>query len=212
MAIRDNKFARQAQLRNRNNLVRNEQPTVEEQLARLEDDLRRLKIEFDIYLNGATKRPPYDTKNRVETIIKRLGDDRTLTFAQRFLFNSLVARYTAFRELWRRTMQNREEGRDPLGAANRQARLAEAAKPQAPSTFVCADPRQDVPTVKRLYETLLEARGTFGEPADDLSFSRFHQLIASKADDLKKRAKCAQVQFSIGVENDQIKFKMQALA
>ena len=34
------------------------QPTADEQLTRLEDDIRRLKIEFDIYFNGAAKRPP----------------------------------------------------------------------------------------------------------------------------------------------------------
>ena len=39
---------------------------IAEQLIRLEDDLRRLKVEFDIFLNGGAKRPPYDTKNRVE--------------------------------------------------------------------------------------------------------------------------------------------------
>ena len=60
------------------------EPTVDDQLTRLEEDIRRLKIEFDIFFNGASKRPPYDTKGRVETIIKRLGDDRTLSYAQRY--------------------------------------------------------------------------------------------------------------------------------
>ena len=64
----------------------------------------------------AAKRPPYDTKGRVETLLKRLGDDRTLTFAQRYRYNSLAARYNAFRDLWRRTMQGREEGRDAVSA------------------------------------------------------------------------------------------------
>ncbi|CDM66550.1 hypothetical protein [Pyrinomonas methylaliphatogenes] len=83
---------------------------IDEQLNRLEEDIRRLKIEFDIFFNGGAKRPPYDTKNRVETMIKRLGDDRTLNFTQRYRYNTLVSRYTALRELWRRTLQEREEG------------------------------------------------------------------------------------------------------
>ena len=53
------------------------QPTPDEQLTRLEDDIRRLRIEFDIFFNGGAKRPPYETKGRVETLLKRLGDDRT---------------------------------------------------------------------------------------------------------------------------------------
>ena len=50
--------------------------TIDEILDRLEEDIRRLKVEFDIYFNGGSKRPPYDTKLRVESVIKRLSDDR----------------------------------------------------------------------------------------------------------------------------------------
>src|SRR3954462_3985174 len=125
--VRDNKLARQAKERQAQQTKRglaplDNQPTVEEQLKRLEDDIRRLKIEFDIFFNGGTKRPPYDTKGRVETLLKRLGDDRTLSFAQRYLFNSLASRYASFRELWRRTMQGREDGRDAAAAARASAR------------------------------------------------------------------------------------------
>ena len=114
MGIRDNKLLRskqQVQAKNKYAVGEN-QSTPDEQLTRLEDDIRRLRIEFDIFFNGAAKRPPYDTKGRVETLLKRLGDDRTLTYAQRYRYNSLAARYNAFRDLWRRTMQGREEGRD----------------------------------------------------------------------------------------------------
>src|SRR5438045_3150903 len=46
--------------------------TLDEQLKRLEEDVRRLKIEFDVFFNGGAKRPPYETKSRVESTIKRL--------------------------------------------------------------------------------------------------------------------------------------------
>ena len=111
MATRQNKFARRVKEREKTAIVRDAQPSLDEQLSRLEEDLRRLKVEFDIYFNGGAKRPPYDTKGRVETVIKRLADDRTLTFAQRYQYNSLVARHTSFLQLWRRTMKDREEGR-----------------------------------------------------------------------------------------------------
>ena len=213
MATRDNKYARrakQAEKKNKN-LVRDAQPTVDEQLTRLEDDVRRLKVEFDIFFNGAAKRPPYDTKGRVETVIKRLADDRTLTFAQRYRYNTLVARYNSFLQLWRRTMQGREEGREPAGAA-RGAAHGRKAEPEAaqPQTFVCSDPHRDVPTVRRLYETLVEEKRRCGEPVDDLSFPRFHRMIAAKADALKERAGCASVKFSVGVQDGRVSLKAKA--
>lgn len=206
MAFRDNKLSR-AKERAKNKTGNGEdQPTPEEQLSRLEEDIRRLKIEFDIYFNGASRRPPYDTKNRVETIIKRLGDDRTLNFAQRFHYNSLATRYNAFRDLWRRTMQGREEGRDPVAAARATVKEEQYGSFNA-STFVCKDAHKDVKTIKRVYDSLIKAKICCGEPTADLSFPRFHRLIASKADSLKERLGCERVRFSVEVEGGHVSFK-----
>ncbi|HEX8495409.1 MAG TPA: MXAN_5187 C-terminal domain-containing protein [Pyrinomonadaceae bacterium] len=210
MPIRDNKFARQAKQRNKKNvIVRDSQPTIDEQLKRLEEDIRRLKIEFDIYFNGASKRPPYDTKSRVETLIKRIADDRTLTFAQRYFYNSLVARFTSFRELWRRTMQGREEGREVMGTP-RSTKRAEAKQQETRSNFVCADAHTDVETVRSLYDALVDAKARCGQPTDDLSFPRFHHLIATKTDKLKEHLGCERVRFSVSVEDGRVSFKAKA--
>lgn len=210
MPIRDNKFARQAKERNKKSIVvRDNQPSLDEQLKRLEEDIRRLKIEFDIYFNGASKRPPYDTKSRVETVIKRIADDRTLTFAQRYLYNSLVARFTSFRELWRRTMQGREEGREPTGAP-KPAKRRETAQSQPRANFVCADAHKDVETVRNLYNALVDAKNSCGEQTDDLSFPRFHHLIATKTDKLKEHLGCDRVLFSVSVEDGRVSFKAKA--
>ena len=211
MPIRENKFARRARERDENTtkkiLVRDQQPTTEEQLARLEEDVRRLKVEFDIYFNGAAKRPPYDTKGRVETLIKRLADDRSLSFAQRYHYNSLVARYTSFMQLWRRTMQDREEGR---GAARRPAQAPAPEPRESPSTFVCADARGDVSTVRDLYEALVAAKRRCGEQTEDLSFPRFHRMITEKSEALKQRAGCERVHFSVSVNDGRVQFKAKA--
>lgn len=214
MPIRENKFARRAKERKekqKNIALRDTQPTVDEQLVRLEEDVRRLKVEWDIFFNGAAKRPPYDTKSRIESLIKRLADDRTLSFAQRYRYNSLVARFTSFRELWRRTMQGREEGRDPVSLArSAQRKENTGAVVVAPSTFICADAHTEVPTVKSLFDALVDAKRQCGEPTDDLSFPRFHRLIVEKSEALKERAGCERVFFSVDVEDGRVSFKARA--
>src|SRR5205814_4130205 len=147
----------------------------EDRLKRIEEDIRKLKIEFDVFFNGGSKRAPYDTKMRVESHLKRMGDDRTLTFAQRYHYNSLATRYASFREMWRRTMQGREEGRDPATVARMSVR--ETATPFIRSEFSCTDVRHDVQTVKGVYDVLIEAKHSCGEPARDLSFAMLHRLI-----------------------------------
>ena len=211
MGLRDNKLSRaqnQVRLKTKFSVGEN-QPTPDEQLARLEEDIRRLRIEFDIFFNGAAKRPPYDTKGRVETLLKRLSDDRTLNYAQRFRLNSLNARYNAFRDLWRRMMQGREEGRDPQSAARATAR-EESRKAAQSVSFVCTDAHKDIETVKNLFESLVEAKRQCGEATDNLSFAQFHNLIASKADGLKERLGCDRVQFSVTIESGHVSFKARA--
>ena len=210
MGLRDNKLLRsklQAQARNKFGAGENP-PTADQELTRLEEDIRRLRVEFDIFFNGGSKRPPYDTKGRVETLLKRLADDRTLTFAQRYRYNSLAARYNAFRELWRRTMQGREEGRDAASAARASAKKEEH-KVEAVSV-VCLDAHHEVELVKNLYNSLIEAKRHCGEPTEDISFPKFHRLIASKADGIKQQRGCDRVRFSVTVENGHVSFKAKA--
>jgi hypothetical protein len=212
LGIRDNRLLRsklQAQAKNKY-AAGESQPSPDEQLTRLEDDIRRLRIEFDIFFNGGAKRPPYDTKGRVETLLKRLGDDRTLTYAQRYRYNSLAARYNAFRDLWRRTMQGREEGRDPVSAARASVKQEANTKAVEPVSFVCLDAHREVEVVKSLYDSLVEAKRRCGESTDDLSFPKFHRLIASKAEGIKQQRGCDGVRFSVAVEDGHVSFKARA--
>jgi len=212
LGLRDNKLLRsklQAQAKNKFGTGEN-QSTPDQQLTRLEDDIRHLRIEFDIFFNGSAKRPPYETKGRVETLLKRLGDDRTLTFAQRYRYNSLAARYNAFRDLWRRTMQGREEGRDAV-SAHRASVRKEITEPKIePVSVVCLDAHHEIDLVKNLYNSLIEAKQHCGEPTEDLSFPKFHRLIASKADGIKQQRGCDRVRFSVTVENGHVSFKAKA--
>ena len=98
-----------------NSLYRNikskneESVTIDQQISRLEEDIRRLKIDFDIYFNGGLKRPPLEARARLESNIKRIADDRNLTYAQRYQFNAVVSRFTSYRELWRRILKTKGE-------------------------------------------------------------------------------------------------------
>jgi hypothetical protein len=103
MAILGNKLYRQTQTKYE------ESASLDQQIARLEDDIRKLKIDFDIFFSGGTKRPPLEARARLDANIKRLADDRNLNYAQRYQFNTIVARFTSYRELWRRMLKKRGE-------------------------------------------------------------------------------------------------------
>ena len=212
MGLRDNKLLRsKLQVQSKNKFGAGENPpSTDQELTRLEEDIRRLRVEFDIFFNGGSKRPPYDTKGRVETLLKRLADDRTINFAQRYRYNSLAARYNAFRDLWRRTMQGREEGRDAASAARASAKSDAIDHKVEPVSVVCLDAHREVELVKNLYNSLIEAKRHCGEPTEDLSFPKFHRLIASKTDGIKQQKGCERVRFSVAVEDGHVSFKARA--
>jgi hypothetical protein len=103
MALIGNKLYRQTQTK------QEDAAQIDQELSRLEDEIRKLKIDFDIYFNGAAKRAPLEARARLESNLKRIADDRNLSYAQRYQFNSLVSRFTSYRELWRRMLKARGE-------------------------------------------------------------------------------------------------------
>src|SRR6185369_5472314 len=60
-------------------------------LNELDADLKRLETEYNMYFSGRLRRPPWETRSRVETTVKRL--DRTSTsinnYGVRFRFTTL---------------------------------------------------------------------------------------------------------------------------
>ena len=177
--------------------------TIDDQLNRLEEEIRRLKVEFDIYFNGGAVKPPHDTKYRVESLIKRLYDARGMTFGQRFRYNSLVSRFNVYRELWRRNLKEREE----IGLPQRDT-TAGAAPGAFPTSVVrCADTKAEPEKVRELYDTLLLAKRQCGERVGDVTLERFETMIDSQIKQIKQKLNCEAIEFTIEIANGAVKFK-----
>jgi len=173
---------------------------VDQELDRLEYEIRRLKVEYDIYFNGGTVRPPVDTKGRVETAIKRIYDVRGMSFGERFRYNSLVARYNVMRELWRRQTQEREEsGRPPTAEA-------QVAVREHITVIRCHDPEREPEKVSELYDHLVAAKRQCGERLGALSLEIFTQFLTSRAEHIKDHLATEAVDFVVGVDNGRVKF------
>src|SRR5947209_20439487 len=76
----------------------------------LDENIRRLKIEYDVYFGGGSKKPPADTEWRVQSLLKKYSDSAKMNFAQRFRYNSIAQKYAIFSDLWRQKLKIKEEG------------------------------------------------------------------------------------------------------
>lgn len=179
--------------------------TVDEEFNKLDDDLRRLKIEYEVYFNGGSQRPPHDTLYRVENTIKRYSSDQSkLNFSQRFRFTSLSQKYAVNSNLWRRKLQEREEGRSLSGALRRPV---ETPIDDGTVRVICSDPDVEAEKVARLLEAMKEAKLRVGDSVSGLDAAAFHKFIKAKTKQIKETLGCDKVQFSISVEDGKVKFK-----
>ena len=178
-------------------------------LDNIEDGIRRLKIEYEIFFSGGTKKVPYDLRWRVETMIKRYGDFGKLTFAQRFRYNTLVAKFHSYSELWRRNLKNKEEGKpgyslstfpDPETSAEGQAD-----GDRVICQLVCQDPESESEKVQNLFKSLVEAKRECGENSETLQFDSFKKFLLEKTAKLKSQFKCDSVCYVISVESGRVK-------
>ena len=179
--------------------------TVDEDFNKLDDDLRRLKIEYEVYFNGGCPRPPHDTLYRVEKTIKRYSSDQSsLNFSQRFRFTSLAQKYAVNSNLWRRKLQEKEEGRSLTGV---QKRPVELPADNCVVRVVCSDPDKETDKVSQLLQAMQDARRRVGESADTLDPVAFHKFIKNKTKQVKETLHCDKVQFTVSVEEGKVKFK-----
>ena len=178
---------------------------IDQDLDRLETEIRRLKVEYDIFFNGGAAKPPMDTKGRVEAMIKRIFEIKGTSFGQRFRYNNLVARYNVMRELWRRQQQKREEnGKLPTVEAVAAAKSINIA-------VRCHDPKREPEKVNELYDYLLAAKRECGERVKGLQYDTFQNFIINRAAQIKATLRTEAVDFIVAVENGKVKFTARAV-
>lgn len=205
--------------------------TIDEELGQLERDIRQLKIEYDQYFGGGRKRPPTEIEWRIELVVKRYAErGGELKFGQRFRYNNLTQTYAKYKDIFRKKLQQKEEGRSQrhFGAAAK-AIEAERAKKQAdaparavhaPATvddaelpqaagfrMVCSEPEHETEKVDQLYQALLQAKEKAGEGIGKLSAAGFKEFVRKKTKDLQEKQNCRDVEYVVEVVEGQVKLK-----
>src|SRR5512145_3285757 len=172
---------------------------VDQELTILEDGIRRLKIEYEIFFNGGAKRLPYDLRWRVESLIKKYSDFGKMSSAQRFRYNTLVSKFQSYSDLWRRMVKSKEEGR-PAFATLQAVESETSPENQGQASgdrlicqLVCSDPDADEEKLQNLFKSLVEAKRECGEKPEALQFQNFKKFLSEKTSKLKDQFKCESV-------------------
>jgi hypothetical protein len=201
--------------------------TVDEELNLLDQQLRRLKIEYEIFFNNPTKRPPNDIEWKVTSLIRKFSDSSRLTFSQRFRYNEMAQRYAIQSDLWRKKTRIREEGyrrpQDVILSVQgvRPAGEHEQKHPPVygvsrnngdggkPFSVECADATSEREKVESLYKALTEAKKAAGEKVSG-GLDSFTTFVQKKTAELRKQHRCASVVYSVEMQDGQVKLKAKA--
>lgn len=198
--------------------------TVDEELNLLESQLRRLKIEYEVYFSNPTKKPPTDIEWKVLSLLRKFSDGGRMNFSQRFRYNEMAQRYAIYSDLWRKKGRIREEGyRRPqdalLSVQGVRPEQAEAHRPTAhsaaagatadgPLTVQCSDARAEGAKVQELYRALSAAKTKTGE-ANTGNFDSFQSFVQKKTEQIRKQYGCAAVEYSVDTQDGQVRLKVK---
>src|SRR4051795_529916 len=84
---------------------------IERGLTQLESELKQLEAEYNMFFSGRLPKPPWETRARVEALVKQYDRAYIPNTGDRFRFSTLQSRLAAFIDLWDRGLRAREEGR-----------------------------------------------------------------------------------------------------
>jgi hypothetical protein len=182
----------------------------ERDLTRLEAELKRLEAEYNMFFSGRLPKPPWETRTRVEGLVKRYDRAYIQNTGDRFRFSTLQSRFAAFVDLWDRGMRAREEGRPGPFAHKPTTKEAPQKGPEDRILRVAAfkDPVQEIDKLTELYESLAEARRAVGEDAPP--FHKFADLVKNQVKKLRQGGS-PEVAFRVAVKDGKVSFTARAL-
>jgi len=210
--------------------------TIDEELTLLESQLRRLKIEYEVYFSNPTKKPPTDIEWKVLSLLRKFSDGGRMSFQQRFRYNEMAQRYAIYSDLWRKKGRIREEGyrrpQDALlsvqgvrpteehesqhhpvyglaHAATAAAGATAASVNEGPLTVQCSDARTEHDQVEKLYNALTDAKKKAGESVTG-NIESFTSFVQKKTDQIRKQHGCQSVEYTVEMQDGQVRLKAKA--
>ena len=185
-----------------------EQTDIQKDLQLLAADLKRLEGEYNMFFSGRLPRPPWETRGRVEAVIKRYDRGRAMGTGDRFRFEMLQSRFQSLVELWDRGLRSREEGRPGPFAQPRPKAAPKAAGGQVLSITAFTDPVREMDKLHTLYDSLMDARRKHGE--DVVPFHKFAALVKNQVTKLREEGN-PEVAFRVAVKNGKVAFTVRPM-
>src|SRR6476660_5316883 len=182
---------------------------VQKDMQTLSAGLKQLEMEYNMFFSGRLKRPPWETRSRIEALVKKWDRGYIQSAADRFQFETLQRRYQTFVDLWDRGLRAREEGRPgpfaqpPPKAAPPKSREAES---QLVHLTAFRAPMRGMDKLHTLYDSLMDARRESGQAV--VPFHKCAALVNEQVSRLRE-AGTTEVAFRVAKKEGKVSFTMR---
>src|SRR6187549_2319370 len=88
---------------------------LEEGLVKIEEGIFKVQKEWERFFSGQERKAPFESKQRLERLVRRYVGLEIRNNVERFRFQSLTAKYNTLSDMWNRRLRAIEEGR-PLSS------------------------------------------------------------------------------------------------
>jgi hypothetical protein len=192
----------------------------DDELDKLEEDIRKLKNKYDQFFAGIQKFPPMHERRQLEVYIYELGKLKMRENARRFRYSQLLTRYNQLREMWGRKMREREEG--PLDFRRRSALLNEPMPPQpepkpAPRVtspkgdpYVKVSPGTNGEAIQRLFTDIEKEHLKLGK-LPNITIEQLKTMVQKQSDLVREKYHVDAVAFRVDVVDGKVKLKAKPI-
>jgi hypothetical protein len=189
------------------------------QMQQLEAEIKKLEAEYNMFFAGRLPRLPWETRKRIEALVKRYDRSPMKNTAERFRFASLQARFQSFVDLWEKHLKAKEEGRPipgrsrsgggvapartaPITSEEKAAIASEEKKERDMAVHETSfrDPMQEADRLKELHRQHAEARAKTGEA--EIPYERFAEVVRAQVSKLGGGA--ADVKFRVETKEGKV--------
>ena len=193
----------------------------DDELDKLEEDIRKLKNKYDQFFTGITKMPPMTDRRALESYIHDLNKLKIRDNGRRFRLSTLTSKYNQLREMWGRRMREMEEG--PLDFRRRQAALSAPPPPPPPPSearlrgtssngdpYVKVAPGTNGEEIRRLYDEIQREHVKLGkEPS--ITVEQLTSMVEKQSETIREKYHVNTVAFRVETVDGKVKLKAKPL-
>lgn len=197
-----------------------------EDIDALDGKISMLKVEYEQYFLRVIKREPLQHRDEIERLILLYSNKSITNTSLKFRFNTIVSKYTAYKQYWMRVLREIEEGtylrraeaemktsvQAPEGAADGRGLLSEAPRNERAPGAEARPPAPPSPApsggnggLKEAYKEYLDARTKCKEKTNGLSFDSFVKTVEKTKQKVEEMYKTKDVELKIYVQDGQTK-------